>query len=614
MSMVQKYYKSVPLFLMPVFSFFCFEWVTGNLGMISGKMWLFNICWYGAVYLLFFLISGTTRISIPAAALFFYLLSLAETFVELFRGTPIMMWDFLALRTAASVAGNYSLEISKEMLLSGLLLLACIAFCWRHPFSVKGWKKRLILLFGGSGAIVGFIFLFYQVIMVQEWMYLNMWDLNYTYQEYGYITATAVSLKYMVKKAPAGYSHSKLKKWYQECLEQTEAEPKSRMRAAEDVIQPVNIICIMNESLSDLRVAGEFQTNQEYFPFLSSLTENTVRGSLCVPVFGGLTSNTEFEVLTGDSMAFLPVGSVAYQLYVNPGMNSLVSTLKNQGYRTVAVHPYPKENWNREVCYRNLGFDTFLDLDAFGEEGWLRNYTSDAADYQKLIELVEEKENNMEPLFLFNVTMQNHGGYEEEDENFKQEISLTGPLKGKYPWADQYLSLMKKSDEALQELIDYFSECETPTMIVLFGDHQPSVEDEFYDEIAGVTEGRRISNEERLMWYQTPLLIWTNYEQPSEQLGKLSSNYLSSYLLHYANLDMSFYQSYLYDLSKKIPVVHPIGCYDAQDTYYSWETVRAKDFAYAEEMNAYEAMAYNHSMDVKPEQDLFSYKSEGDEG
>mgnify|MGYP000317396765 FL=1 len=74
----------------------------------------------------------------------------------------------------------------------------------------------------------------------------------------------------------------------------------------------------MNESLSDLRADGSFTTNQEYFPFISRLSENTVKGQLCMPVFGSMTSNSEFEFLTGDSMALLPANSIAYQFNVKP--------------------------------------------------------------------------------------------------------------------------------------------------------------------------------------------------------------------------------------------------------------------------------------------------------
>ena len=125
--------------------------------------------------------------------------------------------------------------------------------------------------------------------------------------------------------------------------------------------------------------------------------------------------------------------------------------------------------------------------------------------------------------------MQNHGGYEGDYENFRQEVWLTGEMEGKYPRTDQYLSLMKESDEAFQYLIQYFETCPEPTMIVMFGDHQPGIEDEFYDDIAGMPSSV-VPVEQQLMWFETPFVIWTNYEQPSKNMGRLSSMYLSSYV------------------------------------------------------------------------------------
>ena len=87
-----------------------------------------------------------------------------------------------------------------------------------------------------------------------------------------------------------------------------------------------NIICIMNESLSDPGALGNLETNEDYMPFIHSLTENTIKGSLSMPVFGAGTSNSEFEFLSGDSISFLPTGCNVYQSYVKDTVPSLVST------------------------------------------------------------------------------------------------------------------------------------------------------------------------------------------------------------------------------------------------------------------------------------------------
>lgn len=424
-----------------------------------------------------------------------------------------------------------------------------------------------------------------------------------------------MSLQYVVKKPPVEYSHGKLEAIYKELTEkeeqekETKAEGTQKTGAGEETVQPVNLICIMNESLSDLRVVGDFSTNQEYFPFINSLTENTVKGSLCMPVFGSMTSNSEFEFLTGDSVAMLPSNSIAYQFNVKPDAWTMVSTVKDQGYRTVAMHPYPGENWNRNTCYTNMGFDEFLDGDYYEGSEQLRYYTSDQADFEKLIQVVEEKKDPQEKLFLFNVTMQNHGGYEGTFDEFDQTVWLTGDMEGKYPKADQYLSLVKRSDDAFAYLLDYFSHSDEPTMIVMFGDHQPSVEDEFFDEVYG-TPSYEVPVKDRLMWYETPFIIWTNYEQPSEDMGKLGAVYLSSYVLKLAGLDMTPYNRFLLELSETYPVLHFLGFYDNEGNYQSWAETENEENPHRKQVLDYEAMAYNHSIDSRKYEPLFTLGEE----
>lgn len=474
----------------------------------------------------------------------------------------------------------------------------------------KRYKKRLAFAGGTAGAAAGFGLWFYTFLLPSENLEINMWAVNESYQEYGYVLSTAVSCNYVVKKKPEGYSAAGIKQIHETVNEENQVLLASAGDMdVESTVSPVNIICIMNESFSDLRAAGDFETNQEYFPFLDSLRENTVKGSLAVPVFGSMTSNSEFEFLTGDSVSLLQANSIAYQFNVKPGTYSLVSTLKSQGYETVAMHPYPAENWNRKEVYRNLGIDEFMDINAYEGSALLRNYVSDLSDYEKLIEQVEAKNKPEDRLFLFNVTMQNHGGYEELHDNFRQEVWLTGDLRGKYPKTDQYLSLMKRSDEALKYLISYFEKSGEPTMIVLFGDHQPSVEDEFFDEIAGRASAD-VPAEERLMWYQTPFIIWTNYETKAEEKGKMGAVYLSAEVLKRAGLRMTPFQQFLLTMEETFPVVHPLGCYDAAGTYHTWEALENSKGTDQKLIKDYEYLVYNQIFDRKKYAAMFSLETE----
>ena len=622
---------TVSLLMAPVVSYFMFEYVTGNLDTVPYYMAVLNIGWIYVLYLALFAVTGRTRIAVPAASCVLYVISLAETFVVAFRSRPIMLWDVMAFRTAMTVSGNYEFFITRQMKTAFVLLLLMNVFLWFTPRRVRGWKLRLAVGGGIAASIAGYGAWFFAVLVPSWGLGINMWAINGTYQEYGYVLSTAVSLQYVVKKPPQGYSNARLKEIYNRLEESIYAEagngqaypvksqaypespenpenPENRPEEGQPVT-PVNLICIMNESLAELKTAGDFTTNTEYFPFMDSLEENTVRGSLCVPVFGSMTSNTEFEFLTGDSMALLPANSIAYQFNVKPDTYSMVSTLKDQGYYSVAMHPYPGENWNRVECYQNMGFDAFLDQEFYEGSQELRNYVSDEADYQKLIQVVEAKENPEDKLFIFNVTMQNHGGYEGTYDNFEQEVWLTGEYEGKYPKTDQYLSLMKRSDQAFQYLVEYFSRIDEPTMIVMFGDHQPSVEDEFYDDIAGMPSSE-ITVQEHLMWYETPFIIWTNYSMPSEDMGRLGAVYLSSEVLWRANLEMTPYNRFLLAMKEDLPVVHFLGCYDREGNYYYWAKAESERCPYQDTVLDYEALVYNHSLDRKKFKELFVIDSE----
>ncbi len=402
------------------------------------------------------------------------------------------------------------------------------------------------------------------------------------YQDFGYATSTAILAKSMIIEKPAGYSVSEAARI---------GETVSYESTPVSEIIPENLIVIMNESLSDMRVIRDFQTNQEYFPFISSLTDNTIRGNLYVQVFGGGTSNTEYEVLTGHSMALLPYVISAYQAYCRPEEYGMASTLKAQGYTTVAMHPNISGNWNRKNVYQYMGFDEFISS-RIQEAERLRNYVSDLGDYQRLIERYEEKEPG-EKLFVFNVTMQNHGGYEEAFPDFRQEIQAGGDVAG-YPQADRYLSLMKKSDEAFAYLLDYFSRVEEPTMIVMFGDHQAAIENGFYEALYGKSM-KELTAEEADKQYVTPFIIWTNYELESQEIDKISANYLGAKILETANLELTDYDKLLLKTWDSVPALTKNGYYLADGSYTAW----GKNTEKPEELLDYQKLEYNAVADRK---------------
>lgn len=383
--------------------------------------------------------------------------------------------------------------------------------------------------------------------------------------------------------------------------------------------QTPNIIVIMNESLADLRVLGEFSTNIDYFPFIRNLTRNTIKGNLYMPVTGAGTSNSEFEFLTGSSMALLPAGSNAYQLYVDLPLPSFTRTLKAQNYSAAAYHTYYKAGWKRNIVYPLLGFDQFIALeDDFGEELvnsyrdeeitfyqyqnevndlypdseqiLMRRFVSDRFDYEQLIRMYEERDRD-KPFYLFNVTMQNHGGYSQSYLNFEEKVYLTSTDQY-YSLTNRFLSLMYESDQALEDLIGYFSTVREPTMIVVFGDHEPGLEPAFLEEIMH-TSLSNLTVEETQRRFTTPFLIWTNYRSQSGYIDKISANYLSTLVLQQAGLKTSTFNDYLSALYGRIPVINPVGYISRDNLYYTFDN----ETRYNDLIDGYKKIEYNYLFD-----------------
>ena len=132
----------------------------------------------------------------------------------------------------------------------------------------------------------------------------------------------------------------------------------------------------MNESFTDMSIYDKLQINGETLPFYNSLSENTIKGWMYSPVTGGGTANVEYEFLTGNSTAFLPSGTVPYQLYVKDRQASLVSLMSELGYETTAFHPYVSSGWNRPLVYSYMGFDHQIFEDDMQNPEYVRGYIS----------------------------------------------------------------------------------------------------------------------------------------------------------------------------------------------------------------------------------------------
>lgn len=555
---------------------------------LSNEKFFLNICCTLMIYLVIQVCTNRAGLTCILAHLLLMIFAGINFFVYEFRGNELTFGDLKSISTGLSVASNYKFSLNAQamnaILLTILLIAAAKKLKGKHKNS---WVMRVICI---SMAVFSFVY----VAGKTENTMTETWEQKGSYRN-GYLLNFALSIRDSFVEKPEGYSKEVI-------VDLENAYGKSEKTATEE--KPV-IIAIMNESFADFRVIGDLETNQEVMPFYDSLTENIIKGYALSSVYGAKTPDSEWEFLTGNSMGFLPAGSVPYQQYLDEdNAYSLVDTLKIEDYTCVAMHPYYATGWSRDTVYPKLGFDEMYFLEDFDQSNLMRKYVSDATMYQKIIERYEAGEGE-ENLFLMGITMQNHGGYTDVYENFKIDVYGT---KIRYLDVSQYLSLAHQSDLALKDLIAYFSKVEKPVVICFFGDHQPSLNTSFYRRLNGKgLSGLTLDELEEL--FEVPFFIWTNYESESETVERTSLNFLSTMLLERAGISLPSYNQFLKELMEVVPAMNARGYYSKGLGRY----VHYKEGINEEEawLEKYQILQYNGLFDDKNRSQVFFGRQEG---
>ena len=546
----------IMLILAPAATFYLLEWYTHNpFKTMTATPQVLNLIMFELLALLLFAAFGKLHVALMTETLFFGIYGLVNYFVLNFRSVPIQPWDLLSIGTAASVAGNYDYTLDRQALLVvlGFILLLILEFFCRFTLKKGTWKLRLPMAATLVVMLGAFGLMFHSDEIVEQ--KLRLYNKLFTPTTISFKNGTALAfvmeLRYLSVETPARYDADTAAQELAALEEESMSVPASSDVSA-GVNELPNIIVIMDEAFSDPAILGDFTVNEDYMPFVHSLldgAENTISGWLNVSVLGGNTANTEFEYLTGNTMAFLPQGSIPYQQYIKDSVPSLASHLAGLGYRTVAMHPYNASGWDRDTVYPAMGFSEMYFLPDFKDPVKVRNYVSDQSDFEKIIEIYEGTGDS--PLFLFNVTMQNHSSYTESFDNFTPEIEVENGSQT----LNNYLSLLSLSDEALQDLISYFEGQDEKTVVVFFGDHQTtnSVIEPILKQNG--KSSSTLTEEEQADRYKVPFFIWANYDIEEETDVETSTNYLASKTLQAAGVPMDGYYTYLSSLSETVPVI-----------------------------------------------------------
>lgn len=547
---IKRLFSWLAFLIIPILLFYLMEFYEHNpFSEVRQMAQFYNILLFELLALILFFLCGSAKIALRIETVLAMVFGLVNHYVLAFRSTPFVPWDILSVRTAASVATQYDFTPSFRVVLVTTLFVVCfILLGWEKLI----WKKRLLRVFPLL-LCVGILFAFAgrlqdRKFQLDNYLYPHLFTPLYMMQVNGMAVTFVMDLAYMKVERPEGY-------------DALQCEETLREYETDSVGQDYpNMIVIMDEAFSDLSLLGDVDASEDYMPYVHSLqqgAENTVSGNLYVSVCGGNTANTEFEFLTGNTMAFLPAGSVPYQQYIQGEIPSLASHLESLGYDTYAMHPYYASGWNRDVTYPRMGFSNMIFKEDMAFMEYVRKYVSDRSDFQEILHLLEEKQEG-QPLFIFNVTMQNHGGYSDQYANFTPDVT-TGADNLEL---NQYLSLIKLTDAGLEELLTYLGNMDEKTVVVFFGDHQPGdavtkcINDSLTDsDYYYASEEDVIANDTENPRYIVPYIIWANYDIEETAGYDMSVNYLAANTLEIAGVPTDAYQNYLLQLQEEYPVI-----------------------------------------------------------
>ncbi len=519
-----------------------------NLGSLAPGRVLTNYLILLALQLVLLAAAANTGWAIGAGFTAVMIFSVINHFTVLFRGVALNWADIRVVSAAMTVMAQYNFRLDMPLLYIAAFTPAMISLAARYAVRVplRPVLRHSLPLAAGAGLLVLSLSPLGQRLNGGEFSAFNP---NYTARTMGQVYSFALGATKSRLEKPAGYSAAAL-----------QSAAAGYMIPDAGTGEMPDVIFIMNETLADLGSKVYLDTDTDPLSTLHALAADsdprTFVGQTAVPSYGASTANTEFEAITGFSMRNLESGAYPFVQYISEGTPSLCMYLQALGYTGSYLHPGYPADYNRSTVYAELGFDTVKFLEDFSHRDTLRSWTSDRACYEEILQLLDEGDG---PQFIFNVTIQNHGGWHGWGDKLEQTVNFNA-FDEELDTPSTLLTLYRHSDAAFAWLLQELEKRERPTLVVMFGDHLPAFSDE---ELAllGLDEAYEA---DPLSKYTTPLVMWANYDADLSAVpGCISTNYLPAVLAKAAGLPLSGQQQFMLEMMQTLPVYSPAGCYDA---------------------------------------------------
>lgn len=509
-------------------------WIKENINIyFAGVLYLFFL------FILLFTIIGNIFVSTLLTGIILMVIGFIHYNKLYIRVEPLYPFDYKQFSQMKDVIPMIKEYISIGQVILFLLLVIILGYIlfFIRNIKINLWMRGSIFLFA---LIILYSYTNFPNTFMKSFVEKNnvaivKWNQIDNYEVNGFLFGFISNLHNQSFKKPDGYSRQKVLETAQKYVKNSDEKTNHSS------INP-NIIYIMSESFWDpTRLNLSF--SDDPIPHLRQLMKEHSSGNVLSPVYGGATANVEFEALTGFTTSFLNAGVIPYQDIVDKKsfIPSIVSDLEDKGYNTLAIHPYNRVFYKRNVVYNTFGFDEFLDQETMeNKEENPKGVISDVSLTNEIMDNIKKQE---DPLFIHAVSMQNHmpynaGAYEEN------KIKVSGLSPDLTSTLEVYTEGIRRSDEALQLLVDELQTIDEPTIVVFWGDHLPILGANMgvYKE-AGYDDENPDVNEYK--YSETPLLIYSNYQIEQERYEFISPFYLGPIIYELSGMEKPYFYNIL---------------------------------------------------------------------
>lgn len=435
---------------------------------------------------------------------------------------------------------NFKLEII-------LSLIGLIAVFWVTKKFIKtefkSIKTRIALLLVSVLILTSPYFnpkTYNKILQVNKIIFHSWYRLE-NCQNNGMIICFLNDLQFIKHNEPQNYSQEKIKEI---CQKNT-----TKKMTEQSQIKP-NIIVIMSESLWDATKLTAIKFNPDP---LANMRQD-IKGNIVSPTFGGGTANVEFELLTGLSNFLFEDNSYPYTDLIRKKMPSLFDVLKDNGYLTSVIHPYSPQFYNRKNVYKYFEVNKFISLDQMPNTENAGPFVSDKSFTN---EILKQFNSTNQSQFIFAISMQNHDLF--EPNRFKNKaVKISGSLnKTEEDVLQSYIEGINLTDKSYLFLKEELKkQPDKPTIIIMFGDHLPFLDDDYGIYRNGnFIKGNENewSQEDKIKMHSTPLIVWNNFQKQIPMMDKIGLQNLSSKILDWANVEPENQFNFVEKLKDKIP-------------------------------------------------------------